>query len=185
MGQPLLKEDHETVGKLLDELRAKLRREADVKTIYEMLDTVWARLAVHIRAEHLCLFPALLEASRALFDGQGEHAPSHAEVINAVERLRGDHDLFMRELGVGVNTLRGLLSDPQGHDAKAELEGVRRAVESVAARLEEHNALEEEQVYSWAQQLLPDEEAQARLAADLERELANLPPRFNDRNSPA
>ena len=185
MGQPLLEEDHEAVGKLLGELRAELRSEADVKTIYEVLDTVWARLAVHIRAEHLCLFPAVLQASRGLFDGQGKHAPPHAEVINAVERLCGDHDFFMRELAVAVNTLRGLLSDTEGHNAPAEMEGVRRAVEAVTARLEEHNALEEEQVYSWAQQLLPDEEAQARLAADIKRELTNLPPRFNDRNSPS
>lgn len=183
MGQPLLKNDHETVGSLLDELRAELRSEADVKTIYEMLDTVWARLAVHIRAEHLCLFPALLEASRGLFEGQGERVPSHAEVINTVARLRVDHDLFMRELAAAVNTLRGLLSDPEGRDAKAEMEGVRRAVETVAERLEEHNALEEEQVYGWGQQLPPGEQVQ--LAADISRELANLPPRFNNRNSPA
>lgn len=183
MGQPLLKRDHETVGSLLDELRAELRSEADVKTIYEMLDTAWARLAVHIRAEHLCLFPALLEASRGLSDGQVEHAPSRAEVINTVERLRGDHDFFMRELAAAVNTLRGLLSDPEGRDAMAELEGVRRAVETVAERLEEHNALEEEQVYSWSQQLPPDEEAQ--LAVDIRRELTHLPPRFNDSDHPA
>ena len=57
------------------------------------------------------------------------------------------------------------------------MEGMRRAVEAVAARLEEHNALEEERVYSWTRQLMPGEEAQ--LAVDLRRELTNLPPCFN------
>jgi hypothetical protein len=185
MWQPLLEEDHKAVGVLLDQIRAALRSGADVRTTYELLDRVWARLAVHIRAEHLCLFPAVLEASRGLFAGQGGASPSGAEAEAAVERLRSDHDFFMRELAAAVNALRGVLSDPEGRDAKAELEGVSSAVERVAARLEEHNALEEEQVYRWAHELLPDEQAQARLAADLKRELTNLPPRFNDKNSPA
>jgi hypothetical protein len=184
MWQPLLEEDHLAVGGLLDEIRAALRSGADVRTTYELLDRVWARLAVHIRAEHLCLFPAVLEASRReLFEGQGGATPSGAEAEAAVERLRGDHDLFMRELAAAVNALRGALSDPASRDAKAVLEDVRRAVERVAARLEEHNALEEEQVYRWARELLPGEDEQARLAANLRRELTNLPPRFSDRNS--
>jgi hypothetical protein len=70
------------------------------------------------------------------------------------------------------------MSDPARYDTEAEMEGVRRAVEAVAARLEEHNALEEERVYSWTQQLMPDEEAQ--LAVDIRRELTNLPPRFDE-----
>lgn len=178
MGQTLLEADHEAVGKLLDELRAALRSGTDARTAYGMLDRVWARLAVHIRAEHLCLFPAVLRARRGLSDGQGGHAPLRAEAESAVERLRGDHDFFMRELAAAVNTLRGLLSDPDGRDVKELMDGVSRAVEAVAARLEEHNALEEEQVYGWAQQLLPGDEAQ--LATDIRRELTNLPPRFED-----
>ena len=150
MGDALLEADHEAVGKLLEELRAGLRSGTDAATTYGMLDRVWARLAVHIRAEHLCLFPALLRARREMGDGQDENAPSQAAAESAIERLRGDHDFFMRELGAAVNTLRSLLSDPERHDVQAEMNGVSRAVEAVAARLEEHNALEEERVYSWA-----------------------------------
>jgi hypothetical protein len=182
MGQALLEEDHEAVGKLLDELRAGLRSAIDPQTAYGLLDRVWARLAVHIRAEHLCLFPAVLAARRGVFDGQGD-VPSQAEAESAVERLRADHDFFMRELAAAVNTLRGLLSGRGSHDVKAEMEGVRRAVEAVAARLEEHNALEEEQVYRWTRYLPPGEEAQ--LAVGIGRELTNHPPRFNGDSCPA
>jgi hypothetical protein len=178
MGQVLLEEDHEAVGKLLEELRAGLRSGTDAEPTYGMLDRVWARLAVHIRAEHLCLFPALLRARREMGDGQDENTPSQAAAESTVERLRSDHDFFMRELAAAINTLRGLMSDPARYDVGAEMEGVRRAVEAVAARLEEHNALEEERVYSWTQQLMPGEEAQ--LAVDIRRELTNLPPRFNE-----
>ena len=185
MGQALLEEDHEAVGRLLDELRAKLRAGTKVETAYESLDMLWARLAVHIRAEHLCLFPAVLKAAaRGRFDErQEEGAAAHASAESAVERLRADHDFFMRELAASINTLRGLLSDGKRRAVEAEMEGVRCAVEAVAARLVEHNALEEEQVYRWAQQLPPAEQTQ--LAADIRRELANLPPRFDDRNPPA
>jgi hypothetical protein len=177
MGQVLLEEDHEEVGKLLEELRAGLRSGTDAETTYGMLDRVWARLAVHIRAEHLCLFPALLRALRAPDDGQhGDIAP-HAEAESTVELLRSDHDFFMRELAAAINTLRGLMSHSARHDTEAKMEGVRRAVEAVAARLAEHNALEEERVYSWTKRLMPGEEAQ--LAVDIRRELTNLPPRFN------
>lgn len=182
MGQELLEEDHEAVGKLLDELRAELLSDTDAKTAYGLLDRLWARLAVHIRAEHLCLFPAVLALQRGVLDEQGG-LPPRAEVESAVERLRADHDFFMRELAAAVNTLRGVLSGRGSHDVKAEMDGVSRTVEAVAARLEEHNALEEEQVYRWAQQFPPGEEAQ--LTVDIRRELTNHPPRFNEDGRPA
>jgi len=174
----LLEADHEAVGQLLEELRAGLRSGRDAETTYGMLDRVRARLAVHIRAEHLCLFPALLRALCVPGDGLHGDIASHAEAESTVELLHSDHDFFMRELAAAINTLRGLMSDPARYDVGAEMEGVRRAVEAVAARLEEHNALEEERAYSWTQQLMPGEEAQ--LAVDIRRELTNLPPRFNE-----
>ena len=183
MGQELLEEDHEAVGKLLDELRAELRSDTDAKTAYGLLDRLWARLAVHIRAEHLCLFPAILTVQRRACEEQGG-LPPPAEVESAVERLRADHDFFMRELAAAVNTLRGVLSGRGSDDVKAELDGVSRAVDAVAARLEKHNAVEEEGVYRWAlEQLLPNEEAQ--LTVDIRRELTNHPPRFNGDSRPA
>jgi hypothetical protein len=172
-GQSLLEDDHESVGRLLDELRATLHAGTDARAAHRLLDEVWARLAVHIRAEHLRLFPAVLRAARA-------DASLHAEAESAVSSLRRDHDFFMRELAAAVGALDALLSDPKGRDAEAEAGRILRAVEAVATRLEEHNAREESQVYAWADALL-DAEARARLLADVRRELTNLPPRLSRR----
>ncbi|HZT57769.1 MAG TPA: hemerythrin domain-containing protein [Pyrinomonadaceae bacterium] len=172
-GQSLLEDDHESVVRLLDELRATLRDGADARAAHRQLDEVWARLAVHIRAEHLRLFPALLRATRA-------DASLHAEAESAVSSLRRDHDFFMRELAAAVGALAALLSAPKGRGAEAETGRILRAVEAVASRLAEHNAREEGQVYAWAGVLL-DAETQARLLVDVRRELANLPPRFSSR----
>jgi len=173
VGQKLLEEDHESVGRLLDKLRAALRAGTDARAAYRLLDEVWVRLAVHIRAEHLRLFPAVLRATR-------DDAGLHAEAESAVADLRRDHDFFMRELAAAVNALGGPLSEPRGSDAGVEMRRILRKIETVAARLEEHNAREESQIYEWAGTLL-DAEAQARLLAEVRRELMNLPPRFSRR----
>lgn len=175
MSQPLLEDDHDSVGELVDSLRPALAG-ADARAAYGLLDALWARLAVHIRAEHLCLFPAILGAARELFDGRNG-APTRAEA--AIARLREDHDFFMRELAAAVGALRGLLSEKENRDQKAVAAGVTQTIEAVASRLDEHNRLEEEQVYRWAGALLNAEE-QARLAAGVRRELANLPARFTN-----
>src|SRR5437764_14237253 len=54
--ESLLEEDHASLGGLIEELCAALDG-SDVARSFALLDLVWARLAVHIRAEHLCLFP--------------------------------------------------------------------------------------------------------------------------------
>jgi hypothetical protein len=169
----LLEDDHESVGRLFDELRASPRAGTDARATRRLLDEVWARLAVHIRAEHLRLFPAVLQATRA-------DARLHAEAESVVSSLRRDHDFFMRELAAAVGALDALLSDPEGRDAEAETGRILRAVEAVASRLEEHNAREESQVYAWADALL-DAETRARLLVEVRRELTNLPPRFSRR----
>jgi hypothetical protein len=92
--------------------------------------------------------------------------------------LRLDHDFFMRELARAVNYLRTLI--PMGHQALLpEQSGeIRQIVEAVGARLELHNESEESQVYKWPALLLNAEE-QGRLAADMRRQIENLPPRFH------
>jgi hypothetical protein len=40
----------------------------DAREVFVRLDYLWARLAVHIRAEHLHLFPALIAATVARED---------------------------------------------------------------------------------------------------------------------
>ena len=177
MGQPMLEDDHESVGELVASLRATLAG-ADVRMALGLLDILWARLAVHIRAEHLCLFPAILRAPSDLFSGR-DGMPGRAEVEATVERLREDHNFFMREIAAGVGALRGLLTDPEGRDVKAQMRSVLLIVEAVASRLDVHNKLEEQRVYRWAGMLLNDVE-QARLTADVRRELANSPARFTN-----
>jgi len=171
----LLEEDHGSLGDLFGRLRAALRG-SDTRGAFELLDAAWARLAVHVRAEHLCLFPAVLGAPAELF-GRCTGAPSRDEAREIVAGLRHDHDFFMRELASAIGTLRELLSGTEGGAEPRGLESARRSVEAVISRLEEHDRLEEEHVYRWPDVLL-DADGRARLAADVRRELENLPRRF-------
>src|ERR1051325_2506367 len=93
MSQPRqrLSDDHDAVSEVLKQLLTALDNN-DVATSFSRLDLLWARLAVHIRAEHLHLFPAVTKHLRE----------SHA----IVENLRTDHDFFMRELARAIAILR-------------------------------------------------------------------------------
>src|SRR5262245_11493342 len=86
-----LSDDHHAVSEVLEQLLTALDNK-DVQTSHAKLDLLWARLAVHIRAEHLHLFPTVI--SRL----------SEAQAI--VEELRTDHDFFMRELARAIGILR-------------------------------------------------------------------------------
>src|SRR5205823_10951939 len=125
-----------------------------------LLDLVWARLAVHIRAEHLRLFPAIISALAQPANNQHD-APTGAEVQQIIARLRGDHDFFMRELAGAMRTMRELKSAPDIKFAGARLRGVAQTVLVLRERLAQHNKLEEERVYRWAGALLSADE-QAR-----------------------
>src|SRR5829696_43479 len=92
----LLIDDHAALDTVLKQLQIALQRR-DVETAYAKLDLFWARLAVHIRAEHLHLFPAVLDSA-----GIG------AQTIVAL--LRNDHEFFMHELGRAVESMRTLLT---------------------------------------------------------------------------
>ena len=179
-GRPLaagvLADDHAEVGELINELLAALDRR-DKDRSFDRLDMLWARLAVHIRAEHLCLFPAILGALGKHANLSPDDAPSPEEVREAVERLRADHDFFMVELAKAVNALRGFLAEGGG-PSEDQLSEIRQRVLAVSGRLEEHNRLEEEQVYLWPEALLSAEE-RAELSARMRREIENLPPRFS------
>ena len=58
----VLVDDHAEVDELLRGVMLAFDG-GDVREVYPKLDYLWARLAVHIRAEHLHLFPALLSAA--------------------------------------------------------------------------------------------------------------------------
>ena len=154
MSEPreLLANDHEAVGELLQQLLTALNNN-DVRESHAKLDLLWARLAVHIRAGHLHLFPAV--AARV----------SEAETV--IENLRADHDFFMRELAQAIGILRT-------QSLASVLETVRR----VEQRLTAHNEIEEQQVYDWTRSVLTGSE-QTALAARINAELEKRPPRFS------
>lgn len=170
----ILARDHSGVDDLFGDLWPAFAG-GDAREVFEKLDYLWARLAVHIRAEHLQLFPALLAASDGLSDVEAGGLPSAEEVRAVVERLREDHDFFMRELAEAVNDSRAIASrDEPDRERLLQIEG---RVRAVAGRLAEHNRVEEGQVYRWPGALLPAARAEL-LHAGLRRELENLPPRF-------
>lgn len=173
----LLEDDHAEV----DALFRDLWREFDgggARGVFEKLDYLWARLAVHIRAEHLHLFPALLAASEGRRREEVDDAQAPGEARVAVERLREDHDFFMRELAGAVNAAREMAAQDGPPDRERLLQ-IRGRVSSVADRLVEHNFLEERQVYLWPGALLTGTELDT-LRADVRREIKNLPPRFSE-----
>jgi len=173
--ESMLGEDHAQLDDLIAQLCAALEAR-DVERSFHLLDLTWARLAVHIRAEHLCLFPALLDASRHLSTFENG-IPRFEEAQGVINRLRHDHDFFMVELAKAVNTMRRVMSSKGSHRTDEQLRDVQKAIITVKARLEEHNKLEEEQLYHWPARLL-DSSKQAQLAECVGREIENMPPRF-------
>ena len=172
----ILERDHKLLSELLHDLKSGLQQQ-DEKRAFELLDLFWARLAVHIRAENLCLFPAILNTPVEEFSNR-RGLPSFEEAKTIVERLGADHNFFMDELARSVKTFREILADPQSAQHVAEtLETIRKRVDAVSGRLESHDALEEDQVYEWPGLILGVSELQD-LRVALRRELDNLPRRF-------
>jgi iron-sulfur cluster repair protein YtfE (RIC family) len=157
----ILEADHRELDGLLAELRDELSRDApEPRTTYHRLDLFWARLAVHIRAEHVVLFPALLAAA----------TEADRESLDAtLADLRHDHDFFMKELARAVKALRLV---PDFGNEPDTFTNIRKLVDTVATRLALHNALEEKTVYPLAD-LSPSDRTR------IQKELANLPSRFS------
>src|SRR4051794_37997466 len=101
----LMERDHDALDDLLKRLESSLDKQ-EVMTSFELLDLFWAGLAVHIRAENVRLFPAILSACPDAF---GTTLPPLREVQSTIKRLRGDHNFFMDELSRAMKTMRGLL----------------------------------------------------------------------------
>ena len=175
-GADVLLDDHSEVGGLIHELLAAPDG-MEKAQMFARLDLLWARLAVHIRAEHLCLFPSILAALGKPSNHSSINVPSAVHVREAVERLRADHDFFMVELAKAVNAARELVKAENEPVADQILE-IKQRVLAVRDRLEEHNRLEEEQVYLWPEVLMSVEE-RAELNARMRREIENLPPRLS------
>ena len=161
-----LSDDHRDVDEVLKQLLTALDNK-DVEASYSKLDLLWARLAVHIRAEHLHLFPTVTNK-----------AADSSEAQSVVDELRADHDFFMRELARAVGILRELPPRLDSPDAKARWSSVVDVVASVKTRLENHNEIEENQVYRWSDTILTKPE-QTDLAMRIKAELEHRPPRFS------
>ena len=171
--ESLLEGDHASLGQLLSELDAELST-PNIARASELLDLFWARLAVHIRAENLHLFPALANAPASLFTGQ-DSLPTSEEAHNLLSRLRSDHNFFMTELALMIKVMREMTGSQLV--SVEEAGDLRQRLTAIAKRLEAHNRLEEEQTYLWPT-LLFEEQELAALRASIAHELENLPPRF-------
>jgi hypothetical protein len=171
----LLIDDHGSLDKVLRELQTALQN-SDLKTAHVKLDLFWARLAVHIRAEHLHLFPTILSSFE---NAAGSHvsAPSLDEAKTVVAQLRQDHDFFMHQLAVAVKIMRELLTLPEQLTDSDGMNNVKKILLEVQRRLVNHHELEENQIYRWATLLLNSEEQQ-KLREQITKELQNRPARF-------
>src|SRR3982750_973169 len=107
----VLAHDHSEVDTLIHELLAALG-EGNKTQSFARLDLLWARLAMHIRAENLCLFPAILAALDNVIGTPQDGVPSLEEASMMIARLRDDHDFFMRELVSAVKTMREVKAAP-------------------------------------------------------------------------
>ena len=174
----LLAEDHAALDGLLSGLLAALET-GETDGSFARLDFLWARLAVHIRAENLWLFPAILNALAEVRTDHGEITLRPDEARATIGKLREDHDFFMHELAGAVKIMRELQAAPEREAAASRLQDVRQLIVKLDSRLGTHNRLEEEQVYLWPDRLMKPAD-QHRLVAHMQREIENLPPRFKD-----
>ncbi len=165
----LLTADHGELDVLLDRFFKALDA-GDALEIYEKLDIFWARLAMHIRAEHLHLFPFITKANEI------KGAMEAETVKNTITKLHSDHDFFVRELAAAVKLMREQIR--YGEVSSKKMSEVRDKVMAVRELLKVHNEIEESLVYIWAEDLV-DESEHGELNELIQRELDRLPPRFD------
>lgn len=173
----MMMRDHENLSTLFARFN-RLLSNGDLQQAFELLDFFWARLAVHIRAEHHELFPALQALPESAYNGE-QGIPSLKKRDEVLEVLREDHDFFMDELMWAVKALKRSCFSPGAPDEAQILDEIRTRVAAVTARLGPHNQLEEEAVYLWPDRML-DKARRDELSRAMQRELDDLPPRFQD-----
>ena len=174
----LLTNDHRELGILLEQLFASFDTGVAI-SVYEKLDVFWARLAMHIRAEHLHLFPAILNVVESKNTEAEKGIVPHIESTRkTIKNLHDDHDFFMRELAVAVKQMRNICESENPNNAE-KLQPVREIVTNVSQRLKSHNQVEEMLVYRWAENLLLPAECWV-LDEQILNELEKLPPRLRE-----
>jgi len=170
-----LSDDHHAVGEILKQLLTAIDNK-DVQTSYSKLDLLWARLAVHIRAEHLHLFPLVTSRLTESRDGV---VPDLSEVQAMIGNLRADHEFFMRELARAIAVCRELPPNIIQAVDEAKFDAIHNTVREVEERLATHNDIEEDQIYRWSSTILTESE-QFELLSRINAELENRPPRFSE-----
>lgn len=155
MDHEFLSRDHSEIDRLFAEARAAIGNNEDALALVDLL---WARLAVHIRAEHLHVFPALTELAERSED---------SETVKTIANLRADHDFFMKEFASIVKKLR---LDPLSDVIKDPLD-------QIARRLASHNIVEENQIYPLIDERLADD-VRDELIRRAQAELDKVPSRF-------
>jgi len=173
----LLGHDHSELDELLGAFFAAVEK-GDLDQSFDTLDVFWARLAVHIRSEHLHLFPTLIAAVERSEQRteNGSRPPSAQAARDTIARLREDHDFFMQELAAAITQLRKERGRT-GQSRSAVLSHLKEKALAVSRRLQTHNALEESEVYRWVEDLLEDAEC-IDLKTRINKELANVPKRL-------
>lgn len=151
----LLSDDHADIDRLFERALAALEAGRDASAIVDLL---WARLAVHIRAEHLHLFPFINAIALKM---------GSLETAEAIRKLRDDHDFFMKKFASIVKDLR-----------RGITEDLVPALNEIVGRLSKHNSLEEDQIYPLVREWLNQEEMDG-LQKLISAELNNAPPRFS------
>jgi hypothetical protein len=169
--EQLLSSDHAELDELLHALVSSLDK-SESAGIFVRLDLFWARLAMHIRAEHLHLFSSILNVIDHTLE---ESDDTQSRVREVIKTLRSDHDFFMKELAGAVKLMRAAVGNSE------TIKEVREIIAVVTARLEQHNKIEEETIYNLPSRILSTSQLTI-LLADIHRELQNAPSRFTELN---
>ena len=162
----LLVKDHDELDQLLNTLLAS-DTFFEQESAFDALDLFWARLAMHIRAEHHHLFPVIVDSFK--------HSEKANEIDRAIFRLKEDHDFFMKKLAEAVNLLRQLKQS--GSDLREASQTVHTLLLDLKARLESHNSVEEEFIYKMPLAVMTSDQL-TQLAENIRREITNIPSRF-------
>lgn len=173
----LLANDHHELDEVIEQLETALQT-GDVEMSHAKLDLFWARLAVHIRAEHLHLFPGVVTALKKN-ETIAQNVTDLISATSLIDHLRQDHDFFMHELARAIALVRKVQKEADRYVVRAALERVGRVIKRVRKRLANHNEAEEAQIYCWLSQLLDAAEL-ADLKSQISVELGKRPPRFSD-----
>ena len=139
-----LEADHAEIDQLLDQTLASLAI-GECVDVYQKLDLFWARLAMHIRAEHRTLFPVIRTISQTSQDPANKEALSG--ISDLLDELRRDHDFFMHELARAIKAMR--LTFYFGNEMET-LAVIREFLGQIKERLEIHNRIEEARIYTLA-----------------------------------